>query len=115
MLVLIAVVLGAVATAALYAWRLVNEDRLQPGMGAAEDLIWSGTEAGATPEMTATEEPHWKHEATAEAGDEPGLTADTTADEPELTVDEPELTQAEEVPDSAQQTTGQAQGATASA
>lgn len=72
-LVLIAVVLGAIATAGLYAWRLVSDDRSQPGMGAAEDLIWSGSTGEPAPEMTATDEPYWKQAAKSRA--------DTVSDE----------------------------------
>lgn len=75
-LVLIALVLGVLATAALYAYRLVQEDRGQPGMGTGDDLIWSGSANASTPEtrpeVTAADEPHWKQAAVSESqADEP--------------------------------------------
>lgn len=68
-LVLIAVVLGAIATAALYAWRLVRVDQPQPGMGSAEDLIWSDSASEPRSELTATGEPYWRQAAGAKTGE----------------------------------------------
>ncbi len=41
-MLVLAVVLGVVAIAALYTWRSMQAERSQPGMGAGDDLIWSG-------------------------------------------------------------------------
>jgi len=66
-LVILGVVLGAVMIGSMFAWRLVHEEGWQPGMGAGEDLIWSGTSSeatlAATPEATASDEPHWESAA----------------------------------------------------
>lgn len=66
-LVLIAIVLGALATAVLYAYRTFDDERRRPGMGAGDDLIWGGGHERVTPEPTATDEPFWKR-----PGQEPG-------------------------------------------
>ena len=67
-LVLMGLLLGAIATGALFAYRLVKEEGPQPGMGSGDDLIWGSGSAAAEPEMTATNEPHWK--ATSDETDE---------------------------------------------
>ena len=84
-LVLIALVLGVLATAAMYAYRMVQEDRGQPGMGTGEDLIWSGSSNATTPEpeATAADGPHWKQASVSESqADEPEPASNpTTAQE----------------------------------
>lgn len=62
LMLIIAVVLGAVAFGGIVVIRHLR-DESPPGMGKGDDLIWGGGKA-ETPERTATEEPHWK---TAEA------------------------------------------------
>ncbi len=59
-MLIIASVLGVVFTAVLFAWRMIQEERSQPGMGTGDDLIWSGGPGAATSEPTATDEPFWK-------------------------------------------------------
>jgi hypothetical protein len=59
-MLVIALVLGGVAIGGMFAYRMIRDDGPQTGMGEAADLIWSGTGKDATPELTATEEPHWK-------------------------------------------------------
>jgi len=59
-MLVIAGVLGAISIAGMFAWLQVRADGPQPGMGAGSDLIWSGSESDAAPELTASEEPHWK-------------------------------------------------------
>jgi|GEM_PF-4302496 len=59
-MLVIAVVLGAVAIAGMFAWRQVRDGGPQAGMGAGDDLIWSGDASEAAPELTATDEPFWK-------------------------------------------------------
>jgi hypothetical protein len=65
-LVIIGLLLGMVSTGALYAWRLLHEERIQPGMGQGDDVIWSDRHEAESAEPTATSEPFWKaapHEA----------------------------------------------------
>jgi hypothetical protein len=59
-LLVIAVVLGAIVIAGMFAWRQVRGDGAHTGMGTGDDLIWSGGSRDATPELTATDEPYWK-------------------------------------------------------
>mgnify|MGYP001824254826 CR=1 FL=1 len=59
-LVIVGCLLGVVSTGVLYAWRMLHEERVQPGMGQGDDLIWvEGREEEPT-EPTATSEPFWK-------------------------------------------------------
>lgn len=59
-LVVIGCLLGMVSTGALYAWRMIHDERVQPGMGEANDLIWSDGSDDVVVEPTATSEPFWK-------------------------------------------------------
>lgn len=71
-LVLVAVMLGALATGALFAWRMVQDDRPLPGMGRRDDVIWSDTTEETASASTATDEPHWKHRTAVQPeADEP--------------------------------------------
>lgn len=58
LMLIIGVVLGIVAFAAMVVYRQVK-DESPPGMGKGDDLIWGGGTADG-PAQTATEEPHWK-------------------------------------------------------
>ena len=58
-MLVIALVLGAIAFGALVAYRQFM-DETPPGMGKGDDLIWGGGSKSEAPEQTATEEPHWK-------------------------------------------------------
>jgi hypothetical protein len=84
-LVIIGLVLGVLATAALYAHRMVQEDRRQPGMGTGDDVIWSGSASATDPESgheaTAVDEPHWK--TAGQSATVSAATAEGPADEPE--------------------------------
>lgn len=76
-LVFLGLMLGVLATGALFAWQSLHEDRHQPGMGSGDDLIWGAGEAMVEPELTATDEPFWKR---AEApASEPGDPLDQEA------------------------------------
>jgi hypothetical protein len=80
-LVLVAVMLGALATGALYAWRMVQEDRPLPGMGRRDDVIWSDTTVETASASTACEEPHWKHRTAREPEDDEPDSATSSAQE----------------------------------
>jgi hypothetical protein len=64
-MLVVAALLAAVGGGGALAWRLVRDETSQPGMGAGDDLIWSGTAEGTTAELTAAEQPAWPA-ATAE-------------------------------------------------
>ena len=64
MMLIIAVVLGGLVLGVMVVYRQIRNDS-PPGMGKGDDLIWGGGSA-ATPEKTATEEPHWKDAQTAQ-------------------------------------------------
>lgn len=82
-LVLIALVLGVLATAVMYAYRLGQEDRRQPGMGTGDDLIWSGSSNAAPPESgpetTAAGEPRSKQASVSEPQPDEPESASTVA------------------------------------
>jgi hypothetical protein len=59
-LVIIGCLLGMVSTGALYAWRMLHDERVQPGMGRAADVIWNEGLEDEQAEPTATTEPFWK-------------------------------------------------------
>jgi hypothetical protein len=59
LMLIVAVVLGAVAFGGLFVYRQIK-DESPPGMGKGDDLIWGSGVAVAGPEQTATEEPHWE-------------------------------------------------------
>lgn len=65
LMLIIGVVLGVVAFAAMVVYRQVK-DESPPGMGKGDDLIWGGGQADG-PAQTATEEPHWKAAQAASA------------------------------------------------
>jgi hypothetical protein len=64
-MLIIAVILGAVAFGVMVVYRQIK-DESPPGMGRGDDLIWGGG-SPAGPEQTATEEPHWKAAQSAQA------------------------------------------------
>jgi hypothetical protein len=59
-MLILAVLLAAVGGGAAYAWREVHGERVQPGMGAGSDPIWSlaGSDDRG-PELTAALDPEW--------------------------------------------------------
>lgn len=57
-MLIIAVLLAALGGGAAYAWREVHTVRLQPGMGAGDDPIWS-TAGDIGIELTASGDPDW--------------------------------------------------------
>jgi len=59
-LVIVGCLLGVVSTGVLYAWRMLHEERVQPGMGQGDDLIWVEGRDEEPTEPTATTEPFWK-------------------------------------------------------
>ena len=59
-LLVIAALLAAVGGSLAYVWREVRGGDRQPGMGAGDDPIWSGTTSPEAPlELTAVEDPAW--------------------------------------------------------
>ena len=81
-LVIIGCLLGMVSTGALYAWRLLQEERVQPGMGQAADLIWSDGRADVLTEPTAASEPFWKSTPPEDEGAAPEATASSEQEAP---------------------------------
>lgn len=59
-LVIIGCLLGMISIGALYAWRTLYDERVQPGMGQAADVIWNDGLEEERAESTATTEPFWK-------------------------------------------------------
>jgi hypothetical protein len=59
LMLIVGVLLGIVAFAAMVVYRQVK-DESPPGMGKGDDLIWGGGQAADGPAQTATEEPYWK-------------------------------------------------------
>lgn len=57
-MLIIAILLAALGGGAALAWREVHTDRLQPGMGAGDDPIWS-TAGDIGIELTASGDPDW--------------------------------------------------------
>jgi hypothetical protein len=58
-LLVLGVLLGAIAIGAMVAYRQFK-DTSPPGMGKGDDLIWGSGPLSPGPELTATDEPHWK-------------------------------------------------------
>jgi hypothetical protein len=63
-LLVLALLLGGLAIGAMVAYRQLK-DETPPGMGKGDDLIWGSGPASAGPELTASDEPHWKTAPTA--------------------------------------------------
>ncbi len=65
LMLIIAVVLGGLALGVMVVYRQIR-DQSPPGMGKGDDLIWGGG-SPATPQQTATDEPHWKDSQPAQS------------------------------------------------